>query len=102
MQPGPVGVRRDERRIEPNSLVEIGHGAIEVAPGAMREAAAVVGPREARIEADRLVEVRQRSLVVALVAVDDAAFPMGCGIVRLQVDGGVEIGERPPCSPRLP
>jgi hypothetical protein len=68
----------------------------------MREAAAVVGPREARIEADRLVEVRQRSLVVALVAVDDAAFPMGCGIVRLQVDGGVEIGERPPCSPRLP
>ena len=52
-----VDIGGGEFRIEPHRLVEIGDGAVEIAPLAIGEPAAVRGQRVARIEPDRLAQV---------------------------------------------
>ena len=82
-------------RIEPDRLVVIGDGAVEVAFVAPGEAATVVGPRVFRIrsEPDRLVEVGDGAVAVAFVAPDSAAVVVSNGVCRIEPDRLGVVGD---------
>src|SRR5215472_12090021 len=81
-----VLVGSDKFRIDPDRLIVVRDGAVEVVLGAPSVAAVVVGDGVFRIEPDRLGIVRDGAVVVALGAPRVAAIEVGKGVFRIEPD----------------
>jgi hypothetical protein len=83
-------------RIEPDRLVEIGNGTIEVALAIEGGAAVVEGIGVFRIAPDRLIEIGDGTREVALGLVGDATVVERLGVIRIEPDRNALGG--PPLS----
>src|SRR5215813_11875768 len=82
-------------RIEPDRLIILGYGAVEVALEAPSDAAVVVGFVILRIEPDRLVVVGDGAVEIALSSPDDAAVAVMQGTFWIEPDRLVKVRHCP-------
>jgi hypothetical protein len=84
-------------RIERNGLAEVGHCAIGIAFGVMRDTAITPGVGQTRAEFDGFVELGDRPVELSPISKSKAAFVMILGVarrLRLSRAGGERKRER--------
>ena len=92
-----VGARAkicDIVRVDAKRCIVVGEGALQVAFGAISDAAHAIGVRS-RAKRECLCEIRDRMILVAFAMIENAAVVIGVGVGLIELQSHVVIRKRP-------